>query len=113
MKQFQQVIRETIFSKIVRAGRRTYFFDVKETKFAEKYITITESKKRFNNENGKFYYEKHKIFLYQEDFEKFTNSLNGIINFINTGEKPETDFDDNLSLEFSDVDFENLGTNQE
>ncbi len=55
--------REEIFSRAVRAGKRTYFFDVKATRANEYYITITESKRRFNNEQGKFFYEKHKIFL--------------------------------------------------
>jgi hypothetical protein len=60
--------REEIHSKAVRAGKRTYFFDVKATKRNDYYLTITESKKRFNRD-GRFYYEKHKIFLYKEDFE--------------------------------------------
>ena len=63
--------RGEIFSKAVRAGKRTYFFDVKATISNEYYLTITESKRRFNNDQGKFYYEKHKLFLYKEDFEKF------------------------------------------
>ncbi len=81
--------REEIFSRTVRAGKRTYFFDVKATRSDEYYLTITESKRRFNNEQGKFFYEKHKIFLYKEDFEKFTNGLNTVVNFITTGEIPE------------------------
>jgi len=66
--------RDEIFSKSVRAGKRTYFFDVKTTKGSDLYLTITESKKRANKE-GKFYYEKHKLFLYKEDFEKFAEGL--------------------------------------
>jgi len=81
--------REDIFSQAVRAGKRTYFFDVKETRNGQQYLTITESKKRFNTEDGKFFYEKHKIFLYNEDFEKFSNGLKIAIHFIETGEKPE------------------------
>jgi len=53
-----------VFSKSVRAGKRTYFFDVKSTKSNDYYLTITESKRRFNNEDGKFFFEKHKLFLY-------------------------------------------------
>ena len=68
--------REELFSRAVRAGKRTYFFDVKATKTDEQYLTITESKRRFNNDQGKFQYEKHKLFLYKEDFEKFANGLN-------------------------------------
>ena len=63
--------REEIFSKAVRAGKRTYFFDVKTTRANDHYLTITESKKRFGEDGEKPYYEKHKIFLYKEDFDKF------------------------------------------
>jgi len=80
--------REEIFSRTVRAGKRTYFFDVKATVADEQYLTITESKRRFNNEQGKFFYEKHKLFLYREDFEKFINGLNDAIEFIQTGKVP-------------------------
>ena len=66
--------KEEIFSKSVRAGKRTYFFDVKATKGNDYYLTITESKKRFGDD-GKFFYEKHKLFLYKEDFEKFAEGL--------------------------------------
>jgi hypothetical protein len=81
--------REEIFSRSVRAGKRTYFFDVKATAGNEQYLTITESKRRFNNEQGKFIYEKHKLFLYREDFEKFYRGLNDAIEFIRTGKAPE------------------------
>jgi hypothetical protein len=81
--------RGEIFSRAVRAGKRTYFFDVKATVDDEKYLTITESKRRFNNEQGKFFYEKHKLFLYKEDFEKFFTGLNDAIEFIKTGQAPE------------------------
>ena len=57
--------KEEVFSQAVKAGKRTYFFDVKETKQGERYITITESKRKFDNEDGTFSYEKHKIFLYK------------------------------------------------
>jgi hypothetical protein len=80
--------REEIFSRTVRAGKRTYFFDVKATVAEEQYLTITESKRRFNNEQGKFFYEKHKLFLYREDFEKFMNGLGDAIEFIQTGKAP-------------------------
>lgn len=80
--------REEVFSKAVKAGKRTYFFDVKETKQGERYITITESKRKFDNEDGTFSYEKHKIFLYKEDYEKFKGTLEGVIRFVETGEVP-------------------------
>ncbi len=79
--------RDDLFSKVVRAGKRTYFFDVKATRTNQQYLTITESKRRFNEDQGKFYYEKHKIFLYGEDFEKFTKGLHAAISFIETGEE--------------------------
>ena len=66
--------RDEIFSKAVRAGKRTYFFDVKTTRGKDLYLTITESKKKFSGE-GKFFYEKHKLFLYKEDFDKFEEEL--------------------------------------
>lgn len=67
---------EDVHSTVVRAGKRTYFFDVKSTRSNELYLTITESKKRFNQQSGRFFYEKHKVFLYREDFEKFLEALN-------------------------------------
>src|SRR6187402_2225120 len=73
--------RGDLFSKVVRAGKRTYFFDVKSTKGNDYYLTVTESKKRFGDD-GKFTYEKHKLFLYKEDFEKFTEGLNEAVDFI-------------------------------
>jgi hypothetical protein len=106
--------REDIFSRAVRAGKRTYFFDVKATKSNQYYLTITESKRRFNAEQGKFYYEKHKLFLYQEDFEKFRNGMDDAINFILTGEKPIEEEKKEVAVAASgtesvDVSFEDLG----
>jgi hypothetical protein len=98
--------REEIFSKSVRAGKRTYFFDVKATRGDEYYLTITESKKRFSNEEGKFFYEKHKIFLYKEDFEKFSNGLNDVVTFIETGKIPENHEEDEVYNRKADVDFD-------
>ena len=92
--------REEIFSKAVRAGKRTYFFDVKSTRSEDYYLTITESKRRFSNESGKFFYEKHKLFLYREDFEKFLKGLDVVMKFIETGEVPAPDpEDDQLAAE--------------
>jgi len=113
----KQERREDIFSKAVRAGKRTYFFDVKATRNNQYYLTITESKRRFTNEEGKFIYEKHKIFLYREDFEKFVKGLDAAIRFIETGETPETITDsESLSTpEKVDVDlnFEDLSKETE
>ena len=78
----EKIIKEEIFTKVVRAGKRTYFFDVKATRKDDYYLTITESKKRMGKE-GKVFYEKHKIFLYKEDFEKFSEGLKDAVNYIN------------------------------
>lgn len=116
--------KEEVFSKVIRAGKRTYFFDVKSTRRNDYYLTITESKKRFD-ENGDVHFEKHKIFLYQEDFEKFMEGLSDAISFIDTeGEITETDTESSLNevaesvvaekeeeaavVGFDDVDFEDL-----
>ena len=72
---------EDIFSKILRAGRRTYFFDVRSTKAGDYYLTISESKK-FTNDDGSFYFKKHKIYLYKEDFQGFTDLLNEMTKYI-------------------------------
>jgi hypothetical protein len=110
MEKFE---KNEVLSRAVRAGKRTYFFDVKTTKSEEKYLTITESKRRFNPDTGLFTYEKHKLFLYKEDFEKFQNALAAILNFIETGELP----DDSLfafenpksdNPESTDINFEDL-----
>ncbi len=81
MNGFEEEKLDEIFSKVLRAGRRTYFFDVRETKASDYYLTITESKK-FTNEDGSFYYKKHKIYLYKEDFENFRNLLEETISFV-------------------------------
>lgn len=73
--------KEEIYSKVMRAGRRTYFFDVRETKAGDYYLTITESKK-FTNDDGSFHYKKHKIYLYKEDFSEFRDHLGDMIDYI-------------------------------
>jgi len=73
--------KEEIFSKVMRAGRRTYFFDVRATKAGDYYLTITESKK-FTNDDGSYHYKKHKIYLYKEDFSEFKDNLNEMIQFV-------------------------------
>lgn len=72
---------EEIYSQKIRAGKRTYFLDVKTTRRNDFYLTITESKKRFNRD-GRYFFEKHKIFLYKEDLERFVRSLNKMADFI-------------------------------
>jgi Protein of unknown function (DUF3276) len=113
-------IKEEIFTKVVRAGKRTYFFDVKATRKDDYYLTITESKKRLGKE-GKVFYEKHKIFLYKEDFEKFSEGLKDAVTYISNGRdessSPEPAFIDPkndeknppVAEEFTNIEFEDLG----
>lgn len=82
--------REEIFSKRVRAGKRTYFFDVKSTRSSDYYITITESR-RYQKDDG-FTYEKHKMFLYKEDFDKFLEALKESVDHVKTELMPDFDF---------------------
>jgi len=82
--------RDEIFSKKVKAGKRTYFFDIKSTRGNDYYLTITESKRRTNGDN--FSYEKHKIFLYKEDFFKFVQALNEAIDHVKSDLMPDFDF---------------------
>ncbi len=116
--------RDDIYSQSLRAGKRTYFFDVKSTKSGNLYLTITESKRRFSNDGGKAFYEKHKLFLYPEDFESFTNHLNDTLEEIkklNGGkeiltreelnamrEEEDDDMEENDSYS-ADISFEDLG----
>lgn len=113
MEEFgnKEIRKEEVYSRVIRAGKRTYFFDVKATRSGENYLTITESKRRFDNDQGKFFYEKHKIFLYREDFEKFLAGLNEVMHFVETGEKTESADEDTSNGEdlHSDLDFDDLG----
>jgi len=116
----EKIIKEEIFTKVVRAGKRTYFFDVKATRKDDYYLTITESKKRLGKE-GKVFYEKHKIFLYKEDFDKFSEGLKDAVTYIGNGKTesitevplsfPETKDEKNtlVTEEFTNVEFEDLG----
>ncbi len=79
-----------IYSQRVRAGKRTYFFDVKATRSNDYYLTITESKRKYKDDG--YYYEKHKIFLYKEDFNKFIEALNGTVDHVKTELLPDVDF---------------------
>ncbi|MBA4738864.1 MAG: PUR family DNA/RNA-binding protein [Flavobacteriaceae bacterium] len=123
--------REEIFSKVLRAGRRTYFFDVRSTKAGDYYLTLTESKK-FTNDDGSFHYKKHKIYLYKEDFNEFSEILNEMTNYIISekgeeviSERHQKDFKkeenhetnndednedskDDSSNEFTDVSFDDI-----
>ena len=107
---------EDVYSKPVRAGKRTYFFDVKTTKGNnDYYLTITESKRR-QERDGSFTYDKHKIFLYKEDFDKFADGLQEVVNYIrerlpaeeNTAPSEQSESSDQAPGAFSDVNFEEL-----
>ncbi len=118
--------KDEIYSKALRAGRRTYFFDVRSTRADDFYLTITESKREFN-EDGSVYYKKHKIYLYKEDFKNFTENLNEMTDYIikERGEEvislknEEKDSENNTedkeqvteekSTDFTEVNFEDLG----
>jgi len=103
--------REEVFSKIIRAGRRTYFFDVKATRGNEYYLTITESKKQ-SDFNEPAHYEKHKIFLYKEDFKRFSEGLREILEYIEENQPQGTiaeESEDSYSFSgYNDIDFEDL-----
>ena len=81
MRENEMLEKEEIFSKVLRAGRITYFFDVRATKADDYYITITESKK-FTEEDGSFHFKKHKIYLYKEDFTAFSEILNDMTSYV-------------------------------
>lgn len=99
--------RDEIFSKAVRAGKRTYFFDVKSTRKNDYYLTITERKRRYE-QDGSFQVEKHKIFLYKEDFEKFAEGLNEVVEFIKSNKAFEQEDLPEIEESFSEVEFEDL-----
>ncbi|WP_395074701.1 PUR family DNA/RNA-binding protein [Flavobacterium sp.] len=117
--------KEEIFSKVLRAGRRTYFFDVRSTKADDYYITITESKK-FTEEDGSYHFKKHKIYLYKEDFTAFSEILNEMTSYVlnNKGEeviseRHQKDFKKEYNLDttesnqnsektFTDIDFDDI-----
>jgi hypothetical protein len=102
-----------IFSRAVRAGKRTYFFDVKATRRNDYFLTITESKKRFHKD-GRFFFEKHKIFLYKEDFEKFADGFGEVIDFIKTVKASDHVLDQDVADDavmhddYTNVDFDDL-----
>jgi hypothetical protein len=120
--QEEKTAKEEIFTKVVRAGKRTYFFDVKATRKDDYYLTITESKKRLGKE-GKVFYEKHKIFLYKEDFEKFSDGLKDAVTYIDNGREDESEAEtmlndvtsefreerESAAEEFTNIEFEDLG----
>ena len=112
LKKTEEIVRQEIYSKVIRAGKRTYFFDVKSTRNDEYYLTITESKKKFTD-RCQFHYEKHKVFLYQEDFSKFSESLEEVIRYIHENQPEIRDYDSGkeeivVEKEESSKDFKSL-----
>ena len=127
MRENDMLEKEEIFSKVLRAGRRTYFFDVRATKADDYYITITESKK-FTEEDGSFHFKKHKIYLYKEDFTAFSEILNDMTSYVLNhkgeeviSERHQRDFKKEYATEkvtteetvpnissFTDIDFDDI-----
>ena len=125
MRENDLLEKDEIFSKVLRAGRRTYFFDVRSTKAEDYYITITESKK-FTEEDGSFHFKKHKIYLYKEDFAAFKDILDEMTLFVlnNKGEeviseRHQKDFKKEIYIDptdeapkversFTDIDFDDI-----
>ncbi|MBC7523122.1 MAG: PUR family DNA/RNA-binding protein [Flavobacterium sp.] len=125
MRENDLLEKDEIFSKVLRAGRRTYFFDVRSTKADDYYVTITESKK-FTEEDGSFHFKKHKIYLYKEDFSAFASILDEMTSYVlNTkgeeviSERHQKDFKKevfndlsdetpNLDKSFTDIDFDDI-----
>jgi hypothetical protein len=103
--------KEEIFSKVLRAGRRTYFFDVRATKAEDYYLTITESKK-FTNDDGSFHYKKHKIYLYKEDFTEFNAILAEMTDYI-VNEKGEEVISERHQKDFKREEHDNSETSEE
>jgi hypothetical protein len=98
-----------VYSKAVRAGKRTYFFDVKATRRNEYYLTITESMKKTDH-HGDAYFQKHKIFLYKEDFEKFSDCLHEIVDYIENNQPLTVELEGNEAsvAEFSNIEFDDF-----
>ena len=117
MSDYKERHENEIFTKVLKAGRRTYFFDVRETKAGDYYLTITESKKNFG-ENGEATFEKHKIYLYKEDFAEFKEILDEMTDYVlqNKGEeviseRHQKDYkreENGASSSFTDVSFDDI-----
>ena len=108
----KELLEKDIFSKVLRAGRRTYFFDVRATKADDYYITITESKK-FTEEDGSYHFKKHKIYLYKEDFTAFNEILSEMTEYVINhkgeeviSERHQKDFKKESQSEYADASYE-------
>ncbi|MCF6347796.1 MAG: PUR family DNA/RNA-binding protein [Flavobacteriaceae bacterium] len=125
MSEREYIEQEEIFSQVLRAGRRTYFFDVRATKAGDYYLTVTESKK-FTHDDGSFHYKKHKIYLYKEDFNEFNEMLAKATSYIidekgeevisdrhqkdyqKPSEEVVTEEEKKSTESFTDIDFEDI-----
>lgn len=114
MSDKERLEKDEIFSKVLRAGRRTYFFDVRATKAGDYYLTITESKK-FTHDDGSFHYKKHKIYLYKEDFSSFKEILDEMTGYVFDekgeeviSERHQKDFKREFTTENGEVSTENF-----
>lgn len=104
--------KDELYGNAVRAGKRTYFFDVRATRSNDYYLTITESKKR-TFEDGSFQFQKHKIFLYKEDFEKFSEALGEAFQkIIDLNKEQSQELESRLGNKFTDISFEELGNSE-
>lgn len=97
-------IKSEIYSQRIKAGKRTYFFDIKSTRSNDYYLTITESKKKFKEDGSGFFYEKHKIFLYKEDFNKFIEALGSVKDYMKNELLPDFDFENSIEQTEEDKD---------
>jgi hypothetical protein len=103
--------REEIYSRSVRAGKRTYFFDVRATRRNDFYLTITESIKKFNDD-GRYYFEKHKIFLYKEDFERFVDGLIDMVDYIHEHQDEFGNLDGNVQDDDFQDEYQDSGNSE-
>lgn len=100
--------KSEIYSQRIKAGKRTYFFDIKSTKSNDYYLTITESKKKFKEDGSGFFYEKHKIFLYKEDFNKFLDALSTAKDYMKKELVPDFDFENTSENSDQELDSSDL-----
>jgi hypothetical protein len=114
MRENDMLEKDEIFSKVLRAGRRTYFFDVRATKADDYYVTITESKK-FTEEDGSFHFKKHKIYLYKEDFAAFSEILSEMTSYVLNQKDFKKEYLQETTSEtsssekkFTDIDFDDI-----
>ncbi|PLX10036.1 MAG: DNA-binding protein [Marinilabiliales bacterium] len=121
MKELGNMDRKNhVYSRVIKTNYRTYFLDVRVTKRGQNYITLTESKKKFDQSSGKMTYEKHKVFLYKEDFDEFAEAFTDVVKYAKENENEITDYQETTSTNNTeetplektttvDLNFEDLG----